>query len=67
MDLTEADLTRADLTGADLTGADLHKARGLTQTQIEKAVGDETTKLPEGLEMPKSWLQSQVKQTDENE
>ena len=51
-DLTRADLTGADLTGANLTGADLREAKGLTQTQIEKAIGDESTRLPKGLSLP---------------
>ena len=37
----------ADLTGADLRGADLSGARNLTVEQLQSAVIDETTKLPE--------------------
>ena len=61
--LKGADLAGADLRGADLTGADFKDAnflstdiRGatmlgsnLTQKQIDKARGDETTKLPPGI------------------
>ena len=60
--LRDADLTAADLTnarfglsdlagaildGAILDGADLSEARGLEQRQLETAVGDETTVLPQ--------------------
>jgi hypothetical protein len=62
--LTGADLTGADLTGADLTGADLKGAilkdadlkgailkdvRGLTREQLNQAVTDQRTVLPDGL------------------
>jgi Pentapeptide repeats (8 copies) len=61
-DLREANLSAAsfggaDLTGADLTGgANLTNARGLTQEQLEQAIGDESTELPEDqdLERPES-------------
>ncbi len=60
--LSGADLSRTNLRGtnllsADLSGADLSGAEGLTQEQLKQAIGDETTKLPEGLERPKSWPQ----------
>jgi uncharacterized protein YjbI with pentapeptide repeats len=42
-----ANLERAILSGADLSGA-----RGLTQTQISKACGDNTTLLPAGMTIP---------------
>ena len=51
-----ADLKRAHLEGADLTGA-----YGVTQEQINSAIGDATTKLPpedahyQSLVMPESW------------
>ena len=55
----EADLRRADMRGvnfqgtdiegADLRGADLRGAKNLTREQIESAVIDETTRLPEDL------------------
>lgn len=55
----EADLRRADLRGvnfegtdledADLRGADLRDAKNLTREQLDTAVVDETTRLPEDL------------------
>lgn len=54
-DLRGADLTRAELTRADLTRADLTGADGLTQRQLETALGDEATRLPEGLTRPGPW------------
>jgi hypothetical protein len=50
--LKDARLTRAHLEGADLTGVE-----GLTQKQIEEALGDAETKLPEGLSRPAHWTQ----------
>ena len=44
-----ADLADADLTGAHLGSADLTRTKGLSQRQLDEAVGDERTKLPEGL------------------
>ncbi len=53
-DLREADFSRAKLQGADLRradlqGANLKEAELLTQQQLDKACGDEETKLSEGL------------------
>lgn len=50
--LGEAVLTGAKLKDADLRGADLRRARGLTQEQIDSAVIDEQTQLPEGFRTP---------------
>lgn len=47
-----ADLTGAKLQGANLSGAELERARGLTQTGLNSACGDESTKLPSGLTIP---------------
>jgi uncharacterized protein YjbI with pentapeptide repeats len=54
-DLRDADLRDADLRGADLSGVDLRGAQHLTQRQIEQAIGDRQTRLPERLRLPKSW------------
>ena len=53
-DLSGADLRGGDLQGArllfaDLTGADLRGASGLTREQVEEAVADATTRLPDDL------------------
>ena len=67
--LEGADLTGAHLEGADLMGIDLdsiimgtgldsikfRSASGVTQEQIDKAFGDETTTLPAGLQIPEHW------------
>ena len=50
--LSGADLSGVDLSGVDLSiaylgSADLSSAKGLTQTQLDKACGNEETKLPE--------------------
>ena len=59
-DLSGADLRRADLIGADLrdanlTGTDLTGAIFLTQTQLNAAHGDQSTKIPDGLTRPSHW------------
>ena len=43
------DLTGANLAGADLSSADLSEVVGLTQIQLNSAVGNENTELPAGL------------------
>jgi len=57
-DLLKADLQQADLESADLLGADLQGARGLTEEQIESAIGSSETELPEGLKRPPLWSKS---------
>ncbi len=54
-DLSGAHLERADFACADLRMADLRGATGLTQGQLEEADGDESTRLPQGLERPGAW------------
>jgi uncharacterized protein YjbI with pentapeptide repeats len=54
-DLTGVDLTSAVLKGAMLDGADLTNAIGVTQEQIDSAIGDTSTKLPADIVMPESW------------
>jgi pentapeptide repeat protein len=53
--LTGADLWGADLRGAYLRGADLTGTLGITQEQINSAIGNATTKLPAGMVRPASW------------
>jgi hypothetical protein len=55
VDLREAYFTRTNLQDANLQGAILEGAQGLTQEQIELAVGDETTRLPTYLSRPVDW------------
>ncbi|MBK1988761.1 pentapeptide repeat-containing protein [Sphaerospermopsis aphanizomenoides BCCUSP55] len=66
--LDEADLSWANLMGANLsgarlcdvrlTGAILTGAKNLESEQIVMALGDRTTRLPDYIEAPASWLQS---------
>jgi hypothetical protein len=53
--LDHADLNGAQLAEATLCGSSLKGARNLTQAQIEKAYGDEDTRLPAGLVRPARW------------
>jgi len=48
-DLSEADLIRANLRGAILRGAILSWTMNLTQKQIDSAITNEDTKLPDDL------------------
>ena len=48
-DLNHANLRGANLRGANLSDADLSSARNLTQTQLDEACGNASTKLLEGL------------------
>ena len=48
-DLSEADLSGAILLSANLRGVNLYAAKNLTQEQIESAITDEDTKLPDDL------------------
>jgi hypothetical protein len=54
-DLREADLLGADLRDTDVRGGDLSTALFLTQPQVNAAVGDASTTLPEGLSRPARW------------
>jgi uncharacterized protein YjbI with pentapeptide repeats len=63
--LNGADLTGADLTDADIGGTDLSGAKGLSYEQIEKAMGNHETKLPQGLDHPGSWDQYWTKKSSE--
>ena len=54
-DLRRASLTNSSLIGADLRGVDLTTTRGLTQEQLDDAVGDSRTRLPSHIQTPVSW------------
>ena len=47
-----ANLSGAQLDGANLSGAELHESHGLTQSQLNTACGDQSTRLPRGLTIP---------------
>lgn len=47
--LQGARLSGANLTGANFSGAEMDRAIGLTQSQLNKACGDDSTRLPGGL------------------
>lgn len=53
--LRDADLLGADLRDADVRGCDLSSALFLTQPQVNAAVGDPATTLPDGLSRPARW------------
>jgi len=48
-----SNLSGVNLSGTNLSGADLSLAHGLTQRQLDKACGDEATRLPRGLRIPR--------------
>lgn len=54
-DLRGADLTGADLRDADLRGADLAGAIFLTQSQLDSARGNASTRLSPPLTAPRHW------------
>ena len=56
-DLREADVIGADLRAADLRGADLTGALFLTRGQVQSAVGDPATRIPDRFPRPDHWLQ----------
>jgi hypothetical protein len=59
-DLTKANLAHANLDGAWIRGVDLSTVDGLTQEQLDAAIGDAATKLPRGskLTRPEHWVGS---------
>src|SRR5215470_5167612 len=61
--LDHADLKDARLDHATLSGARLGNARNLTQTQIDKARGDERSVLPLGLSLPAAWRKARRRST----
>lgn len=54
-DLSAADLIGADFRDAELNGADLTGSIFLTQSQLNAAKGDATTRLPPALSRPTHW------------
>ncbi|WP_227793540.1 pentapeptide repeat-containing protein [Paenibacillus guangzhouensis] len=53
--LQQADLIGSDFRDTDLRGADLSTSLFLTQSQVNAAKGDESTKLPASLIRPPHW------------
>lgn len=54
--LFDAHMEGADLDGAHLGGADL-ASTDVTSKQLERAIGDATTRLPDGMSPPDNWPQ----------
>ncbi|MFD3518132.1 pentapeptide repeat-containing protein [Streptomyces sp. NPDC058657] len=54
-DLRGADVIGADFRDADVRGADLSEALFLTQTQVNAALGDAGTRIPDSLQRPAHW------------
>ncbi|WP_139488135.1 pentapeptide repeat-containing protein [Brevibacillus dissolubilis] len=54
-DLRGADFIGADFRDADLRGADLSKSIFLTQSQLNAAKGDASTRIPAALTRPEHW------------
>ncbi len=59
-DLHGANLFETILLGADLRATDLRMAKNLTQEQIDSAIGNELTEIPEGLTRPAQWPTSET-------
>src|SRR5829696_6860989 len=62
--LEHVNLTGASLYKANLKGADLNKARGLDPEQLELAIGDATTKLPDHLQLPAHWSKGESEEDE---
>ncbi|OUL24286.1 pentapeptide repeat-containing protein [Nostoc sp. 106C] len=50
-----ANVQKANFDGANLQGSDLTTAKNLTLQQIESAIGDRTTRLPDDMQAPSHW------------
>jgi uncharacterized protein YjbI with pentapeptide repeats len=50
--LVGARFAGANLSGVNFSGAELDRAGGLTQRQLDRACGDQATRLPRGLRIP---------------
>jgi hypothetical protein len=48
------------LAGANVSSTDLRRAHDLTQEQIAVAIGDAYTLLPPHLEVPRSWIETEI-------
>ena len=60
-DFRGANLNGANLSGTNLSGANLRHAVGLTKEQIESAVTDEKTQLPNYLTVSReAWLKEKI-------
>jgi uncharacterized protein YjbI with pentapeptide repeats len=53
--LSNTNLAGADLRGAILANSDLRNTRGLTEEQLEQAIGNQRTLLPHRLGSPEAW------------
>ena len=51
-DLRDVNAYGALFTGANFSGAEMDRASGLTQSQLNRACGDESTRLPNGMRIP---------------
>ncbi|WP_426029584.1 pentapeptide repeat-containing protein [Caulobacter sp. DWP3-1-3b2] len=50
--LEGANFRSATLAGVNFSGAEMDRAAGLTQLQLNRACGDDSTRLPRGLSLP---------------
>lgn len=50
--LQGARFSGANLSGTNFSGAEMDRASGLTQRQLDRACGDQATRLPRGLRIP---------------
>lgn len=50
----------ATLAGVNVGGTDFRQARNLTHEQIAVSIGDAYTMLPQHLEVPRSWIETEI-------
>jgi uncharacterized protein YjbI with pentapeptide repeats len=50
--LESANFSGANLSGVNFSGAEMDRAVGLSQGQLNRACGDDSTRLPRGLSIP---------------
>lgn len=50
--LEGANFAGANLSGVNFSGAEMDRAKGLSQGQLNRACGDDSTRLPRGLSIP---------------